>query len=285
MDNVTDQDKPKRKPGRPPWTEEQKQARRELNAKKRAAREEAKAEEERLAKKKHEQYLRAKGKLPKLREGRAGSWSPEMKASNAATWAKKRKEKDEHYKQLIAENPHKKKVELGIDAHWKPADGSPSGYYGVRLRQSLVSKDLPPINIDNPHEVEQRIGEYFNFCIKENKPPNLIGMGNWLGVNYQTVQDWKDGIVKQNTVAPVIQRAMAMIEDSLVEQVQSNPKIMVGGMFLLKSMFRYREQSDVNINMGSQNERVLSADEIARRYLGDGKTIEQTFDEDQDGGV
>jgi hypothetical protein len=58
---------------------------------------------------------------------------------------------------------------------------------------------------------------------------------------------------------------------------------MVGGMFLLKSMFHYREQQDIVITTGAQNDAEMSADEIAKRYLGDGKTVETTF-ADEEGG-
>ena len=179
----------KRKRGRPPWTEEQKQARRELNARKREERE----EEERQAERRYHERLRAKGKEPKLRDGYDGPWSEEMRAENARTWARKRKVADEEKKALIAANPHKSKKELGIPEHWKPADGSHTGYYGVALRKARVSIDLPEINIRNPHEVEARITEYFNFCQQENQPPNMIGMANWLGVTRNTLEKWKRG--------------------------------------------------------------------------------------------
>ena len=267
----------KRKRGRPPWTEEQKQARRELNARKREERE----EEERKAERRYHERLRAKGKEPKLRDGYDGPWSEEMRAENARTWARKRKVADEEKKALIAANPHKSRKELGIDAHWKPADGSDTGYYGVALRKARVSIDLPEINIRNPHEVEARITEYFNFCQQENQPPNMIGMANWLGVARNTLEKWKRGEWGSAEHEQIVQRAATIIEETLVTQVQSDPKIMVGGMFLLKSMFHYREQSDVNFNINAQTDKMLSAEEIAERYLGDGKTVETEFVEEE----
>jgi len=267
----------KRKRGHPPWTEEQKAARRELNAKKREERaiEERRQETTYAAKKR-----KKKGKY--YRDGQAGPWSPEMRASNKATWDAKLAERDKEYKQLIADNPHKTKAELGIPDHWKPRDGSSDGYYGVSLRNARVSINLPPINIKNPHEVEHRIDEYFDFCEMNNKPPNMVGLGNWLGVGYKTILTWKNGNWDVDTVGEVVQRALSVIEESLVTQVQDNPKAMVGGMFLLKSMFHYKEQQDIVITTGAQNEE-LSADEIAKRYLGDGKTVETEF-ADEEGG-
>jgi hypothetical protein len=268
----------KRKRGRPPWTEEQRQAAKERAAKKR----EERAIEERRQETAYQQRKRVK-KGKRYREGKDGPWSPEMRASNKKAWDDKFAERDKEYKKLIADNPHKTKKELGIPEQWKPRDGSPTGYYGVRLRQARVGIDLPPININNPHEVEQRIGEYFDFCEMNDKPPNMVGMANWLGVNRQTLQKWKDGDYSEMT--PIIQRAVAVIEESLIEQVQADPKVMVGGMFLLKSMFHYKEQQDIVITAGAQNDAEMSADEIAKRYLGDGKTVEMTFTDEEEEGM
>lgn len=200
-----------------------------------------------------------------------------MRASNKATWDAKLKERDDNYLQLIKDNPHKTKKELGIPDNWKPRDGSPTGYYGVKLRQARVGISLPPINIKNPHEVETRIDEYFDFCEMNDRLPNMVELSNWLGVGRKTLQNWKDGIIGSAEHEQIICRALSVIEASLVAQVQAEPKIMVGGMFLLKSMFHYREQNDVNFNVTTNAERELSADEIAKRYLGDGKTVETEF--------
>ena len=267
----------KRKRGRPPWTEEQKQARRELNAKKRAERE----IEKRRAETSYEQRKRVK-KGKRYREGQDGAWSAEMRASNKATWDAKFAERDKEYLQLIKDNPHKTKQELGIPSTWKPRDGSPTGYYGVKLRQARVGISLPPINIKNPKEVEGRIDEYFDFCEMNDRLPNMVELSNWLGVGRETLQKWKDGIHGSAEHEQIICRALSVIEASLVAQVQAEPKIMVGGMFLLKSMFHYREQNDVNFNINTNAEKELSADEIAKRYLGDGKTVETEFVEDDD---
>lgn len=268
----------KRKRGRPPWTEEQKQARRELNDKKR----EERAIEQRRQETAYQQRKRVK-KGKRYREGIDGPWSPEMRASNKKAWDDKFAERDKEYKQLIADNPHKTKAELGIPDHWKPRDGSSDGYYGVSLRNARLSINLPPINIKNPHEVEKRIDEYFDFCEMNDKPPNMVGLGNWLGVTTDTIGRWKNGDWSAESVGAIVQRALSVIEESLVTQVQDNPKAMVGGMFLLKSMFHYKEQQDIVISTGERKDSELSADEIAKRYLGDVKTVETEFVEEQNG--
>ena len=263
----------KRGRGHPPWTEEQKAARREQNAQKRAER----AQEELDAEQRYEQVKGHKRPKKYKRSDSTDPWTASMRRKNKATWDAKLAERDKEYKALIAENPHKTKQELGIPDRWKPRDGSSDGYYGVSLRNARVSINLPPINIKNPHEVEHRIDEYFDFCEINNKPPNMVGIAAWLGIGRKTLQQWKDGDYSEMT--PIIQRAVMVIEQTLVEQVQDNPKASVGGMFLLKSMFHYKEQQDIVITTGQQKEE-LSADEIAKRYLGDGRTVETEFVED-----
>ena len=274
---MDEQNEPKKKRGHPPWTEEQKQARRELNAQKRAERE----EEERAAEQRYEEVTGKKRPSRYKRSDSTDPWTASMKRKNRATWDRKLAERDKEYKALIAANPHKTKEELGIPDRWKPRDGSPTGYYGVSLRYSRTSLGLPPINIKNPHEVEHRIDEYFDFCEVNDKPANMIGLGNWLGVSVSTIAKWKNGQWDVDSVGDVVQRALSVIEESLVSQVQDNPKASVGGMFLLKSMFHYREQQDIVISTGERKDSEMSADEIAKRYLGDAKIVETEFtDED-----
>ena len=267
---MTEQIEPKKKRGRPPWTEEQKEAVKATMAKKR----EEKAIEQRRAETKYQRSRRVKKGI-KYREGIAGPWSPEMRASNKATWDKKRKAADDEKKALIAANPTKTKKELGIDSHWKPADGSDSGYNAHFLRYARVGIDLPPIDIRSSEQVAGRIEEYFDFCESAKISPNMIGLSNWLGVSRSTLEKWKKGDYTEMT--PIIQRAVSIIEECLVSQVQSEPRTMVGGMFILKTTFHYKEQQDIVISAGRQNDAEMSADEIADRYLTDGRTVETSF--------
>ena len=265
----------KRGRGHPPWTEEQKQARRELNAKKRDDRE----AEEKAAEQRYEEVKGRKRPKKYKRSDPKDPWTASQRRKNKEAWDNKFAERDKEYKQLIADNPHKTKAELGIPQTWKPRDGSPTGYYGVRLRQARVGIDLPPININNPHEVEHRIKEYFDFCEMNDKPPQLLGIANWLGVSYSTVKKWKTGDFSQLT--PIIQRAMAVVEESLVEQVQTDPKSMVGGMFVLKTQFHYKESQDVVLRVGDEQQKQMSKDDIEKWFLEyGGKTVETEFVEE-----
>ena len=59
------------------------------------------------------------------------------------------------------------------------------------LRYALASWDLPPIDISDPKQVEQRIHDYFQFCIDNDRKPNIKGLGNWIGVDDEVF--WIEG--------------------------------------------------------------------------------------------
>lgn len=251
--------------GHPPWTEAQKQAKREEWAKRKAA----KAEAEQAAEK---EYLRLrKDGTPDRR------WGPEWKAKCAKTTQARRKKVDEERKELIRKNPGVSKSKLGISYQWKPADGSDDGYVGRYLREARISIDLPPINIADPEQVQNRINEYLDFCEQNNKIPQMIGVANWLGIGRTTLTEWKNGQVRENTHRPIIQRTLMMLEEIWVDLMQNNKVNPANGIFLAKNLMQYKDQTDIAVAPAEEKIKSMSDEEIAKWYLEDGKTVETGF--------
>lgn len=73
----------------------------------------------------------------------------------------------------------------------KPGDNS------RYLRYALASLDLPPIDISDPEQVKKRIYEYFQFCIENDRKPNMVGMANWIGIEPETLRTWKKWAISQ----------------------------------------------------------------------------------------
>ena len=223
-------------------------------------------------------------KEPPKKRGRGrpkGShWSPEQRAKQCAQRRKAKEERDAQKIALIEANPDKTKKELGIQHNWRPIKNVIVNY-GSNLRYARVAQNLPPINIKNPKEVEERVNQYFDFCQENNLPPNHTGLANWLGVHMQTVARWRRGDYGE-VCSPIIQKAFMIIEDSLITQVQLENKNPAGGIFLLKSTCGFREQQELTVYANSGKEREMSAEEIAAKYLNDVKKVETTFKEDEE---
>lgn len=170
--------------------------------------------------------------------------------------------------------------ELMAQKRGTPASAATSvSTYLKRARESL---GLPPIDITDPEQVAQRINDYFDDCEATDRQPNLAGLSNWLGVSRATLQRWRRGDFSKDQRSAVIQRAVSIIEETLVSQVQEEKKNPASGIFLLKAMFQYREQQDIVITTRDGSEDDLTLEEIQRRYLPDEKTVETTFVEDEE---
>ena len=253
--------KPKKKTGHPPWTEEQKQARRELNARKRA---------ERQAKQQEQEAEFAKKKR---------TWSsPEA----IAKVKNRRKERDEKNFQILADNPLKTKKELGLST-WQPAEENDEGYIRRYMKEARVSIDLPPINVADPEQVQNRINEYLDFCEMNNKIPQIVGLANWLGVDQRTLHRWKTGVFREETHTPIIKRVLMMLEEIWVDMMQNNKINPANGIFLAKNLFQYKDQQDVVVSANDNGIKEMSDEDIKNWYLEDGKKVETEF-ADKDGG-
>ena len=147
------------------------------------------------------------------------------------------------------------------------------------LRFARVSMNLPPIDISDPKQVENRINEYFDFCEENDRKPNMIGMANWLGISRETVNQWKRGDVRSSTHTDVIRKAVDILEEIWVDYMQNGKINPASGIFLAKNMFQYKDVQDVVITP-QNGEQEMSAEDIAKRYIEDGKTVETGFVED-----
>lgn len=149
------------------------------------------------------------------------------------------------------------------------------------LRYARVSMNLPPIDISDPEQVQNRINEYFDFCEENDRKPNMIGMANWLGVSRETVNTWKRGDYRSSTHSDLIRKAVDILEELWVDYMQNGKVNPASGIFLAKNMFQYKDVQDVVISPQNNGEDDMSADDIAKRYIEDGRTVETTFSDEQ----
>ena len=113
------------------------------------------------------------------------------------------------------------------------------------LRHALVSWDLPPIDISDPKQVENRIIEYFTYCAENDRKPNMVGMSNWLGVDRDTVKTWKSGEYRGETHSAVVKKAVDIMEELWVDYMLNGKVNPASGIFLGKNMFGYKDTQDV----------------------------------------
>ena len=75
------------------------------------------------------------------------------------------------------------------------------------VRHALASWNLPPIDISDEKQVAERIELYFNYCVENDRRPQVVGMANWLGISRDTLNSWVRGETRNSTHSDIIKKA------------------------------------------------------------------------------
>lgn len=109
----------------------------------------------------------------------------------------------------------------------------------------MVSLDLPPIDISDPVQVEQRIRDYFQHCLDNDRKPNVKGLGNWIGVDRNTVESWRKGEFRGTTHQAIIKKAYDVLEELWWDYGQNGKSNPASWIFVGKNAFGMRDVQDV----------------------------------------
>ena len=71
------------------------------------------------------------------------------------------------------------------------------------IRHALATLNMPPIDIADAQQVEERIEWYFGHCIECDMKPTVMGMCNALGISRNTIRTWYNEDFRATTHAPV----------------------------------------------------------------------------------
>ena len=152
-------------------------------------------------------------------------------------------------------------------SHWMrdlSADSGEPGENSRYVRYALASWDLPPIDISDPDQVKQRIGEYFQYCIDNDRKPQIVGMCNWIGITRQTLNEWVNGVTRSATHGDIIKKAYTMIEEMWMDNMQNGRTNPAAGIFLAKNWFNYKDVADVVVTPNNPLQE-MDADQARKR--------------------
>lgn len=132
------------------------------------------------------------------------------------------------------------------------------------VRHALASWNLPPIDISDPVQVQNRIGEYFEYCIKNDRRPQIVGMCNWLGISRQALNEWENGVTRAATHGDIVKRARCLIEEMWADMMMTGKINPASGIFLSKNWFNYKDVADVVVTPNNPLQG-MSADDARKR--------------------
>lgn len=129
--------------------------------------------------------------------------------------------------------PRKKRSDLANFGQENIQAGDNTQY----IRHALATMNMPPINIADPKQVDDRIMWYFNHCMESDMKPTVNGLCNSLGITRETLRTWKSGEKRGKEHQDAVRKAYRMLEE-LWEDYMINGKVNpVSGIFIAKNMF------------------------------------------------
>lgn len=134
------------------------------------------------------------------------------------------------------------------------------------IRFAMTAWNLPPIDISDPKQVEQRIGEYFQHCADCDRRPQVVGMCNWLGINRNTLNEWLNGVTRSATHGDIIKKAYSFLEEMWAESMLTNRLNPATGCFIGKNWYQYSDTQQIVVTPNNPMQD-LNPEEARQRVL------------------
>ena len=127
----------------------------------------------------------------------------------------------------------------GLDVVGDPGDNS------KYLAHAMAIRNLPPITISDPVQVEERIDLYLTLCLEHDMKPTVKGFCNALGgISRNTLWVWRTGQYRKGTHEEIIVKAYDLLEEMWENYMQNGKINPVAGIFLGKNNFGYKDQQE-----------------------------------------
>jgi hypothetical protein len=134
------------------------------------------------------------------------------------------------------------------------------------LRHALTTLNMPPIDISNEKQVEERVWWYFNHCAENEMKPTVKGLCNALGICRNTLRTWYNQEYRGDTHSAIIRKAYDLLEE-LWEDYMLNGKINpVSGIFLGRNHWGYQDKVDVVVTPNTNQIDPLDVAVIEQKY-------------------
>ena len=152
---------------------------------------------------------------------------------------------------------------------WLPNNAQlPEGDNNKYTTFALALMRLPKIDIRDPKQMRERVGEYFQLCADFDMKPAVTALGLSLGMDRRRLWEVKNGQDYQGIpqeskdIIKMAYDSLEMLWESYMQNGKINP---VSGIFLGKNNFGYKDQQEYVVTPNTMGEDE-SPDVIAAKY-------------------
>ena len=131
--------------------------------------------------------------------------------------------------------------------------------------------------VKSDEECADRINGYFQDCTEQQMLPTVENLSLALGTTRKTVWEWEQGLGCSSARCNMVKKAKQILASIDAELVSSGKIPQVVYIFRAKNFYQMSDQQEITINAQNNGEQDMSAEDIAKRYLEDGKKVETAF--------
>lgn len=135
---------------------------------------------------------------------------------------------------------------------------------------AVAIHDMPPVDTDDPKQVEDRLQWYLYESVKRGIVPTIAGASNALGVDRKTMHKWETGYRREGQahgdfVKRFRETAMQIIINGMLDgSVQAIP-----GIFVTSNDGDYEQKATHTVQVEPGVTSGMSQEQLARRYSPD----------------
>ena len=131
--------------------------------------------------------------------------------------------------------------------------------------------------VKSDEECAERINGYFRDCFEQQMIPTVENLSLALGTVRQVLWQWENGQGCSSKRTDMVKKAKQILASIDAELVSSGKIPQVVYIFRAKNFYQMSDQQEITINAQDNRDQDMSAEDIAKRYLEDGKTVETGF--------
>ena len=147
------------------------------------------------------------------------------------------------------------------------------------LSETLIAYRQPKVKDDK--ELSERLDNYFKMCAETGQIPTVEEMVMNTGYTYAAWYDWETGRRQgfSAETANIIKKAKEYLKTFDAKLVTTGKLNFLTYCFRGKQYYNFVDKQEITITPNGQNESELPAEDIAKRYIEDGRTVETEFAE------
>ena len=134
------------------------------------------------------------------------------------------------------------------------------------ILNALEAVKRPKVDVKDTKAVEERIMEYFQYCIENDVSPSVSACCSWLGIHITTIEKWYQGQQGSPEHQRIAAKFYGIIQDIWAQKMDGGDINPVSGIFMGKAFFGYKDTQEIVVNHTVQNE-ISTADLIAESRM------------------